>query len=213
MKKYSLPSANKQTETVILANGLFPRHHIPIAILDNCKHLISCDGATNELVESGRTPDAIVGDLDSLSEENKKRFASIIHHYEEQETNDQTKAVNYCISQGWKDITILGATGGREDHTIGNISLLCEYMKVANAQMVTDYGVFVSINSTSVFESYKGQQVSIFCLDREPLSAQGLLYKIENQVFDRWWQATLNEAEGDEFTIETKGTVIVFREF
>lgn len=213
MKKYPLPSTNKLTETVILANGLFPRHHIPLAILNSCKHLISCDGATNELVESGRIPDAIVGDLDSLSEENKKRFASIIHHYEEQETNDQTKAVNYCISQGWKDITILGATGGREDHTIGNISLLCEYMKVTNVQMVTDYGVFVAINSTSIFESYKGQQVSIFCLDREPLSTQGLLYKIENQVFDRWWQATLNEAEGNEFTIETKGTVIIFREF
>lgn len=213
MKKYALPNIQKAVETVVLANGNFPTHPIALHMLNNCKNLVSCDGATNKLVKTGRIPNAIVGDLDSLSNENKVKFASLIHHVKEQETNDQTKAVNYCISQKWKDITILGATGQREDHTIGNVSLLCEYMHLANVQMITDYGIFIAIDSTTTLESYKGQQVSIFCLDKMPISSHGLRYKIDNQIFTRWWQASLNEAEGDEFTIETEGAVLVYREF
>lgn len=214
MQKYLLPTINNNNdiETVVLANGSFPRHAIALYILDHCKHLVSCDGATNTLVNTGRIPNAIVGDLDSLSEENKKQYDALIHHVKEQETNDQTKAIRYCISQGWKDITILGATGQREDHTIGNISLLCEYMHQANVQMITDYGIFLAIDKTTTFESYAGQQVSLFCLDKLPITSHGLRYKIDNKIFSRWWQATLNEAEGDEFSIETKGTVIVYRE-
>lgn len=213
MRKYTLPTINKQVETVILAKGNYPSHPIPLTILSNCNRLIACDGATNQLVETGRIPDAIVGDCDSLSDENRERFASIIHQVKDQEINDLTKAVNYCVSQGWKNITILGATGKREDHTIGNISLLCEYMEIANVSMITDYGVFTAIYSTSAFQSFKGQQVSIFSLDRKPISTKGLVYKIENQIFNRWWQATLNESEGDEFIIETEGAVIVYRDF
>lgn len=213
MKKYTLPYINTETETVILANGKFPKSPIPLSILDNCKHLISCDGATNKLVTSNRTPHAIVGDCDSLSDENKDRFEHIIHRFADQETNDLTKAVNFSVANGWKDITILGATGEREDHTIANISLLCEYMPLANVKMVTDYGVFVAINNTSAFESYKGQQISLFCLDKLPISVKNLVYKIDNQVFDRWWQASLNESESDEFIVETEGLVIVYRLF
>lgn len=212
MNKYTLPTINKQVETVVLANGNFPTHPIALSLLRNCKHLVSCDGATNQLVETGRIPDAIVGDCDSLSDENKNRFAAIIHHIKEQETNDLTKAVNYCVSQGWTDITILGATGKREDHTIGNISLLCEYMQIANVDMVTNYGVLTAINAPSIFESYRTQQISLFCLDRKEISTRGLVYEIESQTFDRWWQASLNEAKNSEFTIETEGAVIVYRE-
>lgn len=213
MKKYTLPHINTKVETVILANGKFPTHPIALSILDNCKNLVSCDGATNKLVSTNRVPHTIVGDCDSLSLENKERFTDIIHRIADQETNDLTKAVHFCIGNGYKNITILGATGEREDHTIANISLLCEYLPIAEVKMVTDYGVFVAINKTSLFESYKGQQISLFCLDKTPMSARNLVYKIENKSFDRWWQATLNEAEGDEFIVETNGMLIVYRLF
>lgn len=214
MKRYTLPSIHQQTETVILANGEFPTHPIAVNILNNAKYLVCCDGAVNNLVKTDRTPDAIVGDCDSLSEENIVRFASIMHRITEQETNDLTKAVHYCLQQGRNKITILGATGKREDHTIGNVSLLCEYMKEkADAEMITDYGTFVSIDEDSLFESRKGQQVSLFCIDRCAISSHNLKYNIDNQIFTNWWQATLNESEHDEFIIETSGRTIVYRAF
>lgn len=212
MKRYSLHT-NNEDRTVILANGNFPTHRIPLHILNHCEYLVACDGATNKLVDNGYIPHAIVGDCDSLSFTNKNRFANIIHREEEQETNDLTKAVSFCIKRGRKDIIILGATGMREDHTIGNISLLAEYLSSANVTMITNYGIFTAIDKDSIFETHQGQQVSLFPLDGQAISSIGLKYKIENQVYNRWWQATLNESEADEFIIKTKGIVIVYRKF
>lgn len=215
MKKYNLPYINQQTDTVILANGEFPSGPIALSILQNCNYLICCDGATNNLTKSGikKVPDAIVGDCDSLSEENRIRFAGIIHRIPEQETNDLTKAVLFCMQHGRKRITILGATGKREDHTIANISLLCEYMNNASVEMITDYGVFIGIDSGSLFESHAGQQVSLFCIDKCTVTSHNLTYPIENRVFTNWWQATLNESTGSEFQIDTDGRMIIYRAF
>jgi len=213
MRKYNLPYINQQTETVILANGAFPTSPLALSILNNCEYLVCCDGATNNLRGTTKTPDAIVGDCDSLSEENRKRYAKIIHRIAEQETNDLTKAVHFCLQQDRKNITILGATGKREDHTIANISLLCEYMYEANVQLITDYGIFTGIDYNSLFESRKGQQVSLFCIDQCTVTSYNLLYPIENRIFSNWWQATLNEATEDEFEIETNGRMVVYRAF
>lgn len=213
MKRYPLPNIALKTETVILANGDFPSHPIPLSILNNCDYLVCCDGAINKLVKTDKLPDAIVGDCDSLSTENQIKFADIIHRISEQETNDLTKAVQFCIKQNRKKITILGATGKREDHTIANISLLCEYMKDCDVEMITDYGIFISIDAPSVFYSRKGQQVSLFCIDKCTISSQNLVYTINKQTFTNWWQASLNESIADEFTIETDGRMIVYRAF
>lgn len=213
MKKYNLPTINKEFETVILANGDFPSHTIPLSILNNCKYLVCCDGAINNLSLTNKHPDAIVGDCDSLSKENQLRYDDIIHRITEQDTNDLTKAVHFCLAQNRKDIVILGATGKREDHTIANVSLLGEYMKEANVEMITDYGLFVGIEETSAFESYPKQQVSIFCIDQSPITSHNLKYTIRNQQFTNWWQATLNESESHEFVVETDGRTIVYRAF
>ena len=89
----------------------------------------------------------------------KERYASLIHSEAEQETNDLSKAFRFCLSQERKRITIMGATGKREDHTIGNVSLLADYMEQAEVSMMTDYGIFVPIREDSMFESYIGQQI------------------------------------------------------
>ncbi|WP_108822531.1 thiamine diphosphokinase [Dysgonomonas sp. Marseille-P4361] len=213
MKKYNLPTASQKVETVILANGEFPSYSIPLSILNHCNYLVCCDGATNNLYKTSKSPDAIVGDCDSLSEDNRIRYSSIIHCISEQETNDLTKAVNFCRERDLKTITIVGATGKREDHTIANISLLCEYMNDCEAQIITDYGIFIAIDRPAVFESKIGQQVSIFSIDRCSITTNGLKYPIKNQTFNNWWQATLNESTETEFSIDTNGRTIIYRAF
>ena len=127
-------------EAVILANGEYPTHVLPLKILEEAKFVVCCDGAANEYILRGHTPDIIIGDGDSLSPENKTRFSDIIHHIADQETNDQTKAVHFLQEKGYQRIAIVGATGKREDHTLGNISLLLDYMKSGmEVRTVTDY--------------------------------------------------------------------------
>ena len=49
---------------VILANGDFPIHPIPLRILTDAKTIICCDGAVNNMETYGRVPDFIIGDMD-----------------------------------------------------------------------------------------------------------------------------------------------------
>ena len=64
-----------QKKAVILANGAFPTHEIPLRELKESKFIVCCDGAINNLVEAQLEPYAIVGDLDSLDPDLKWKTA------------------------------------------------------------------------------------------------------------------------------------------
>lgn len=199
-------------EAVVVGNGEFPSHPFPLSVLDQAPCVVCCDGGANALVESGRLPDWIVGDGDSLSEENRIRFQDRIHRIPDQETNDQTKAVSFLASQGIRWIAILGATGKREDHTLGNISLLMEYQQMGlEVVMLTDYGFFTPAADTQTFAGFPHQQVSVFNFDAVQLRSEGLKYPIYD--FRYWWQGTLNEVEGESFRIMAKGHYLVYRTY
>jgi thiamine pyrophosphokinase len=196
-------------EAVVLANGDYPFADVPFQLLKRAPYVVCCDGGANEYIERGCLPDIIIGDGDSLSETNQLKYADLIFHNPDQETNDQTKAVQYLLSKGKRKIAIVGATGKREDHTIGNVSLLIEYMRMgAEVRSYTDYGVFVPCKDTCVFECRPGQQVSIFNFTAKGLKSKGLAYPIYD--FTSWWQGTLNRCTDASFTIEAEGEYLVF---
>ena len=200
---------NDMFDAVIVAGGEFPTAPQPLEILQGAQYVVCCDGAADRYIATGRVPDAIVGDGDSISAENRGKFAQLLHIIAEQESNDQTKAVRFLMEHGKRRIAIVGATGRREDHTIGNISLLIEYARAGcDVRSFTDHGVFIPCNGTTTHKCRKGQQVSIFSITARDLSAQGLLYPIYD--FNNWWQGTLNECTGEEFTINATGEYLLF---
>ncbi len=196
-------------DAVIVAGGEFPTAPQPQEILQSAPFVVCCDGAADRYIATGRVPDAIVGDGDSISTANREKFARLMHVITEQESNDQTKAVRFLMERGKRRIAIVGATGKREDHTIGNISLLIEYARAGcNVCSFTDHGVFIPCNGTTTHKCRKGQQVSIFSITAKELSAEGLLYPIYD--FTNWWQGTLNECTSEVFTINANGEYLLF---
>jgi thiamine pyrophosphokinase len=203
------------SETAIIANGKFPDHPLPLGYLLKAKRVICCDGAANSLIDFGLEPFAIVGDCDSVNKRIAEKFSDRLFRDSDQETNDLTKAVKWCSQRGYTDIVILGATGKREDHTLGNISLLVEYCRYANVKMVTDAGIFFPIMESTVFETQKGQQISVFSIDPgNEITSSGLKFKLDKKKLTNWWMATLNEAEENKVTFEfSQGRVIVYMKF
>ena len=200
---------NHLFDAVIVAGGEFPTTPQPLEVLQSASYVVCCDGAADRYIATGSVPDAIVGDGDSISTENREKFAHLLHIVTEQESNDQTKAVHHLMERNMRHIAIVGATGRREDHTIGNISLLIEYArKGCEVCSFTDHGVFIPCNGTTTHKCRKGQQVSIFSITARDLSAEGLLYPIYD--FNNWWQGTLNECTGEEFTINATGEYLLF---
>jgi thiamine pyrophosphokinase len=203
------------SKVVVLGNGAFPKHPIPVGILKNAETIICCDGAANELIKFGLNPSIIVGDMDSISSENKLKFRDIIIQIDDQETNDQTKAVNWAVVNGFKEIVILGATGMREDHSIANISLLCNYLKTIKVFAVSDYGIFTPVLNSTSFNSYAGQQVSIFSLNPETkITSENLKFPLDQLSLKSWWMGSLNESTGDKFSLRFEnGELIIFQVF
>ena len=203
-----LMDMDMEMEAVVLANGEYPTHPLPLRVLAEAPYVVCCDGGADEYIHRGNVPDVIIGDGDSISEENRNKYSRILQRFSDQETNDQTKAVNFLLSQGKRHIAIIGATGKREDHTLGNISLLIDYMRAgADARTYTDYGIFIPCCNTRTFTSYPGQQISIINFTAHGLHGEGLVYPLSD--FTNWWQGTLNECTGTEFTIEAEGEYLV----
>ena len=198
-----------QPEAVILANGLFPTHPIPLTVLQRAKYLCCCDGAAANLQ---RKPDAIVGDGDSLSPSLKEYYKDIIHTESEQEYNDLTKATRFCLEQGFRHIAYVGATGKREDHTLGNISLMAYYKKLGvEPVFLTDYGCLTVHKGYHELLTFKGQQVSIFNISCSELSGEGLKWNLS--PYHSFWQGTLNEATGEKIMLHGDGIFMVFRNY
>lgn len=200
-------------DAVILCDGDYPSHKIPVSVLQHAPYLCCCDGAGMKHILHGGTPHAIVGDGDSLPEDFKKRYADILHLVSEQDDNDQTKATRFCVAKGFKRIAYLGSTGKREDHALGNITLLMRYMRDfhLDVTMITDNGYFTPCHGKVVFDAFPRQQVSIYNFGCSTLKGEGFRWEV--YPYRELWQGSLNEVVGETFTLEGDGDYLVFRTF
>lgn len=96
-------------EAVILECGDFPKKEYPRELLRRADVIICCDRALDtflrhrdKIFKDLRDPDAIIGDMDSISPKHLKEYSRIAIREEEQETNDQTKRSATCWSIGRK---------------------------------------------------------------------------------------------------------------
>lgn len=111
-----------EVEAVVLANGEYPTASLPLHILESAPYVVCCDGGADEYIRQGHIPNLIIGDGDSICEENRRKYGHLLHCISEQETNDQTKAVSYLLSQGKRRIAIVGATGADAKTILWEIS-------------------------------------------------------------------------------------------
>lgn len=198
-----------QPDVVILADGDYPTHALPRHYLHTLP-VVCCDGAANAFVAEGGEPLAIVGDGDSLLPTLRERLASRLYRVAEQDTNDLTKALLWTKANDYTRPLLLGATGKREDHTLGNIALLAHYAQqgFAIAGLLTDHGLFVSGAQTQQFEMPIGTRVSVFSFGAKQLSSVGLEYPI--YTFDALWQGTLNRTIAPSFSIVADGVYLLY---
>lgn len=199
---------------VIICDGQFPKTDYPRYLMRSADFTICCDGALNKYLRNSRaifgeerTPDLVIGDMDTLSARMQAKYSDIIIKETEQDHNDQTKAVRWALNniEGISRIYIMGATGNRLDHTIGNAALLMEYTRMFDLdkkgiaiEMVSDSGTAFAVNDTVEIDCGIGRSVSIFTPDSTlNISSSGLEYPTDGVVFDNWWKATLNKASSD----------------
>jgi len=202
-------------DAVILANGDFPRKGgDAFEVLNTAKRVVACDGAALTYYRRmKRRVDYVVGDLDSLP---MTRVALSKHapiRVAEQETNDLEKAIAFCRAQGWKRLILVGASGKREDHLLGNVFRAME----AGIEMWTDAGRFIPFvfkrkgRYTLQVNVAKNTPISIFSSNLDvKMRSTGLVWPLTGVRFDTFYRATLNRAALPRVKLEATSFAFAF---
>ena len=90
---------------------------------------IAADAGMQFFYDTGGKPDWIIGDFDSVNGETLQYYKAkedigLIRLVPEKDDTDTEAAVRLAMKEGCGEIHILGATGSRVDHMLGNIGLL-----------------------------------------------------------------------------------------
>ena len=198
----------RDCDTVILADGAFPENHAVRDILSRAKTIICCDGAADTLLAHGMTPDFVVGDLDSVSNDVLVRFPERLVKISEQETNDLAKCFRFAREKGFRITHLLGASGKREDHLLGNLAQFAEFSKdFPDMLMVTDFGHFAAVSGYAEFTDLCiGSQISFFSFDpHSRVTATGVKYPLRDRELHWWYEATLNTVSDSTVTLTSTG--------
>jgi len=195
-------------ETVILAAGDFPKKGGEAwKLLISAKRVVACDSAANAYHRRFRRwPTVIIGDLDSVVLPVPSRAATVVH-VPNQDTNDLEKAISYCAKRGWRSPIIVGATGKREDHTLGNVFRGLEH----GLEIVTDHGRFLPFRGKLTLRLKKGTPVSVFAPDpKTRMMSKGLEWPLDGVRFRNLFCATLNRASAKTVTLTATRSAYVF---
>ncbi len=112
---------------LIFANGTLPDLDAARQLLRPDDILIAADGGTRHILDLGRIPSIIIGDLDSLTSDLRPLTdagAQIIQRPRDKDETDLELALDYAIERGYQEIVIVAALGGRLDQTLANLALL-----------------------------------------------------------------------------------------
>lgn len=174
----------------ILLNGEVDNLNYIKDIIDNndYRYIICADGGAKHLYKLNIVPNYIIGDLDSLEE-------SIINYYKNKgvdfkkfpKRKDETDAqlcIHLAKDLNASEIHLLGALGGRIDHTIANINLMY-YIKELGINPIIKSKVEDIYMIDSEFINIMGKRGDIISIipakgDVSGVTLKNLEYPLEN---------------------------------
>ena len=151
-----------QRRCVIVGGAPIIDYQNLIPYLREDDYLVFCDCGLKHLQMlqeakgSALVPDLIVGDFDSYQNPELDGIETIVLPVVKDET-DTAFAASEGLRRGFKDFLIIGAIGGRMDHSLVNISLLYKlYQAGCQAVLIDDYSemCIVGKNPVRVEDSY-----------------------------------------------------------
>lgn len=210
----------KMKRAVIIGAGDISVSSIPLKEEDL---VIAADGGYVYCKMLGIVPDIILGDLDSVEEEDAREIAEIYKQDpervvllpSEKDDTDTLAAIRVGLSEGCKQFLIYGGQGGRLEHTIANIQCL-KFLKEQGAvgYLMDGTGmVLVAQNETVRFKKEMEGYLSLFAMDAkaEGVTIRNMKYELDNAVITNSFPVGVsNEFIGEEGEITVKeGTVCI----
>ncbi len=185
-------------------------------------YVIAVDGGLSYCGILAVEPDKIIGDFDSVNEQEKLAIESlkeqvpelILELPPEKDDTDMLAAIKYGLELGYTDFRIYAATGGRFEHTFANIQCLL-YLKNhgATGYLVDGTGMILVLQNEAVHlnKNLEGY-LSLFALGKEAkgVTIQGMKYLLKDYTLANDYPIGIsNEFIGEEAVISVEDGELV----
>jgi thiamine pyrophosphokinase len=147
--------------------------------------LIAADGGALPLLRAGIMPHVAIGDMDSIDAAGladlEAHGVALQRFRREKDETDLELALLYAAATGATAIDILGALGGRWDHTLANVALLAlPELRTRRARLLADGQTLFLVCDAATLEGQAGDTVSLLPLrgDAHGVTTKGLRYPL-----------------------------------
>ena len=147
-------------DTLVVSGGKAPSKELLQKYIKKSKYIIAADSGCECLYNIGIYPNLLVGDFDSINNDIlnkvKNNVEEVLQFPPEKDYTDTEIAVIEAMKRGARKIYLLGATGNRLDHMLGNIGLILTYKKKGiNIEIIDDKNVmYLAENNMKLFGEY-----------------------------------------------------------
>ncbi len=187
------------------------------------KKILALDGSASILHKYSITPDVILGDFDSIDSDAQSYYGiKPIADYDseywgkqgvlivpapDQNYTDLEKAIMYCDKKNASSITIVGATGGREDHHEAlKIALKTYYKSIRPILVHGDYGSMCYVENEFVrFNGSPGEYCGFILQGCGSVISEGLEYQCRGHAY-----STSNKMLGTNACFYVTGCALLF---
>lgn len=128
--------------------------------------ILAADGGAGAALAAGVRPDAVIGDLDSISPAARRALADTpFIAIKRQDNTDLEKALDWLTAQSFDECIIVGAAGGRLDFTLGNILSLRPYLKKIKVCLRGENWSLFPLRTGRTFSARPGARLSLLALE------------------------------------------------
>ncbi len=200
-------------DIVLICGAPHPNYEFIRQYICTPSSIIAVDSGLDVCRTLGLTPDYCIGDFDSVSDSAKEHIAHLPHqvHPCEKDASDTELAIEKAVSFSPRSITLLNASGGRADHYLFNVRLLCAYPGLLH--LTDEYGTLTALEKGIVHSLAlkDGQLFSLIpCQEGVPITIRGARYPLKNAHFTSVTRTLSNISQGNTDIFFNDGYFLLF---
>jgi thiamine pyrophosphokinase len=194
------------SKALIICNGESPTRAFARRLARASDCIVAADGGANVARRYGIRPDAIVGDLDSISRGTRRFFSScLILHVPRQDKTDLEKALDFVAFRDIRKVAIIGVTGRRIDFTLGNLSVLWNYTSYVDLVVAGDGWFATPVGRAKEMRARVGTTVSLIPFGVcKGVTLRGLQYPLHSASMEVGEIGVSNIVTASPFRVEVK---------
>lgn len=199
---------------LLFIGGHGPRQELVDEYREDADVVIAADSGLERALELGFSPDLVVGDMDSLTDQSLLgRFKDRVRRFpSDKDETDTEIGLRFLHEMGCEDVVIAGGGGGRLDHLLGIVMLF--ERDLPPSRWITDQEDIRLVQGEVILEGWKGATVSLFPLDAEVgmLGSEGLKWELNGLSFRRGFAGISNVVMRDRARVQAgKGRLLMVR--